>query len=238
MTGEALYEAIEQIDERYIEEAAAFRSRKTTVFHRMGWIAACLCLAAVGSVMLLSRFTQTPPDIGEEPYIIVNKLQTPPAMGDIDVKGEHYIINSQPVYESKEVWTAMKRDFKENIGETYDAFIARIPETMQTNLTYYTFWARSSLPDGAYTLHDYIFDCSSEDSHIRLAISHVGTPMRCWLIGTNAKPSVVNGTEMTVSGSHDDYYVTFEKNGIYYDLEAHALTLSQLEELLLSLTAE
>lgn len=228
-------DAISEIDDKYYEEAANYQHKPHA------WVRWVSITAGLG-IMLLALFFILPnyfnqqgvtspdnPNSGTE--LVVNHLDTPPSIPDVDVQLTHY--DKLPY----DMWKSVEKDFYAFANISYDDFVALIPEAFRTNITFYSLATKdykASEQDDQYSLHDYVFDCQSNDgAQVTIALCNFEAPIRdCFIDDENPQISNVNETPVTIYGYNNMYMIHFSHKGINYDIETKDMDLNQLQELL------
>lgn len=163
--------------------------------------------------------------------LVVNQLNAPPFMADVDVQLTHY--DKLPY----DAWKLIEEEFYTFANISYNDFASLIPEKFSANMTFYALAAKGYKDpeqDNEYRLHDYVFDCQSDDGvQVTIALCNFETPIRdCFIHDENPKVSSVNGIPVTIYGYGSMYMVNFSYKGINYDIETADMDLDQLQELL------
>ena len=260
MREDIIFEAMGLIGDKYYEEAAKPR-RERRLLIKWGAAAATAAAAAVIAFAVLPHFPgaqeAVPPDGagdavfddgqqgepgGESPEtgsvdIRVNELDPASVTADMDVQYTDY--DKLPY----DVWQQVEAAFYGLIGVSYDDFTAKIPEYLRENMTFRSRATRGwkdGQPVGEYTLHDYVFECGTEEGpHAEIAICGFEEPLRnLYFMTDDPAVSDINGTQAVIYGYDDvEYFTSFCHNGVYYDIETTGMDLDSLVELLLSITS-
>ena len=251
MNAKLFSEAMSEVNDKYYEEAANYHCKKH------GWVkwssmAACLAVVLFTAFSVLPNYLNqqgtTPPDnpnsvITDNPNnasqppsdggveLVVNQLDAAPFMVDVDVKLTHY--DKLPY----DVWKLIEEDFYTFANISYDDFVALIPEKFRMDMTFYSLATKGykdSEQDDEYRLHDYVFDCQSDEGvQVTIALCNFEAPIRdCFIHDENPEVSSVNGTPVTIYGYDNMYMANFSYKGVNYDIETKDLDLNQLQELL------
>ena len=177
----------------------------------------------------VGRPVQLARDGGAE--LVVNQLDAAPFMVDVDVKLTHY---DKIPYDA---WKLIEEDFYIFANISYDDFVTRIPEKFRMNMNFYSLATKGykdSGQDDEYRLHDYVFDCQSDEGvKVTIALCNFEAPIRdSFIHDENPEVSSVNGTPVTIYGYDNMYMVNFSYEGVNYDIETRDIELNQLQELL------
>ena len=251
MTTKLFSEAISKVGDKYYEEAENYHCKKH------GWVkwsamAACLTVVLFTAFSVLPNYfhqqgttppnnpngvitdtsdhaAQSPGDGGAE--LVVNQLDAAPFMVDVDVKLTHY---DKIPYDA---WKLIEEDFYIFANISYDDFVTRIPEKFRMNMNFYSLATKGykdSGQDDEYRLHDYVFDCQSDEGvKVTIALCNFEAPIRdSFIHDENPEVSSVNGTPVTIYGYDNMYMVNFSYEGVNYDIETRDIELNQLQELL------
>lgn len=244
-------EAMSEVNDKYYEEAENYHCKKH------GWVkwsamAACFTAVLFSALSVLPKYLDQqgtiPPDnpnsvITDNPNnapqspsgggfeLVVNQLDAAPFMADVDVKLTHY--DKIPY----DVWKLIEEDFYTFANISYDDFVALIPEKFRMDMTFYSLATKGykdSEQDDEYRLHDYVFDCQSDEGvQVTIALCNFEAPIRDYFIhDENPEVSSVNGTPVTIYGYDNMYMANFSYEGVNYDIETKNLDLNQLQELL------
>lgn len=88
-------------------------------------------------------------------------------------------------------------------------------------------------------LHDYVLCYTKDDvGTIEIAFSEVGAPLRDYFMNSQNEVSKIGEVEVVISQFEDKYLVTFDIDGLYFDIETKGITESELVELLNSIIIE
>ena len=87
-----------------------------------------------------------------------------------------------------------------------------------------------------YTIvHDYILLYEKgENQQIRIACSELGEPIRDYGISKGEESTKLGEQEFNICQNEGRYFVTFQLNGLYWDMETVGVTEKELKDLLLS----
>lgn len=73
---------------------------------------------------------------------------------------------------------------------------------------------------------------------IEIAFSEVGAPLRDYFMNSQNEVSKIGEVEVVISQFEDKYLVTFDIDGLYFDIETKGISESELVELLNSIIIE
>lgn len=119
----------------------------------------------------------------------------------------------------------------------------KLPEDMKFSSSY-AVYIREDLKENEYNLlHDYIFSYQNGDAtrSLKISFSKLEAPLRdCILLDENEKEnaekfSKIGATDLKISHWEEMYMITFEKDGLYFDIETKAMKLEEVVELLKSI---
>lgn len=256
MNKDQILDAIGAINDEAIADARAYRRPKFRRLVKWSGMAACLAVVLFTAFSVLPHYLHqqgtTPPDdfnngiagtpdknthqspSGSNVELVVNQLDAPPSMVDVDVELTHY--DKIPY----DVWKLVEEDFYTFANISYDDFVALIPEEYRMNMAFYSLATKGykdSEQDDEYRLHDYVFDCQSDDGvQVTIALCNFEAPIRdCFISDENPEVSNVNGTPVIIYGYDNMYMVNFSYEGINYDIETKDMELDQLQELLVNI---
>lgn len=106
----------------------------------------------------------------------------------------------------------------------------------------YNVYTRSDINSDEYdTLHDYVFYYQKDDGekNINLVFSEIEEPLRDYYINnTMHKKSKIGDIELLISQFNTTYIVTFNNNGINFDIETNNISENELVELLESIIVQ
>ncbi len=87
-----------------------------------------------------------------------------------------------------------------------------------------------------YTIvHDYILLAEKgENQQIRIACSELGEPIRDYGLSKGEENTKIGEQEFNICKNDGRYFVTFQLNGLYWDIETTGVTEKELKDLLLS----
>ncbi len=233
-------EAVGNISEKYIEEAAQYRPKsRRGIIAASAAAAAVLILAVTAALLPLSKQlnpavsksdTDTHYSAEAEDIIRINRDDLSMAVADMDIIIEWYDINDL----SDEV----KDSFENRVGMAWTDFAARIPEgyTAEKMWSYLSRWDENGVRREEYSPFDYRFDISNPSGgRINMAVCGVSEPLRdCIIKCSGASPSRIDGVKMYIYEVGGTYYTIFQGNGIWYDIEAQ-LSISELTEFIKAL---
>ena len=253
MRNDQILDAIGTINDEAIADARAYQRPKSWRLVKWSAMAACLTVVLFTAFSVLPNYFcqqgTTPSDdpnsvIADNPdkntspslnggnaELVVNQLDAPPITADIDVELTHY--DKLPY----DVWQLVEEDFYTFANISYDDFVALIPEEYRMSMAFYSLATKGykdSEQNGEYRLHDYVFDCQSDDGvQVTIALCNFEAPIRdCFIQDENPEVSNMNGTPVTIYGYDSMYMVNFSYEGINYDIETKNMGLNQLQELL------
>ena len=258
MNNGQILDAIGMINDEAIADARAYQRPKSRRLVKWSGMAACLAVVLFTVFSVLPHYLHqqgaTPPDdlnsgIADNPdnnthqpssgsnvELVVNQLEAPPFMVDVDVKLTHY--DKIPY----DVWKLVEENFYTFANISYNDFVSRIPEAYRMNMAFYSLATKGykdSEQDDAYKLHDYVLDCQSDDGvQVMIALCNFEAPIRdCFISDENPEVSNVNGTPVTIYGYDNMYMVSFSYEGINYDIETKDMGLDQLQALLANIVS-
>lgn len=237
MKKEALFEAIEGIDDHYVREAHTSNAkRKAFVWGKWIAVAASLTIVVFGLSFMNRIANSLPPnDVSTSPPDSVNHIVVNQAGGLLqqDIDARYFYYNEL----SPEEKDAFSLAFQENTGINYQDFTAKLPESL-TVTTFSSLHVRKWQPSlSEYEFHDYILDCRTEKkAEVTIAFSPINAPLKCCIERTeNPILSQINGIDVEIHGWNESFIALFQYNGLYYDIEMTHFTIEELEELLSSL---
>ena len=237
MKKEALFEAIEGIDDYYVREAHTSNAkRKAFVWGKWIAVAASLTFVVFGLSFMNRIANPLPPDnVSSLPPDPVNHIVVNQAKGEVnvDIDARYFYYNELSPVEKDAFLLA----FQENIGINYQDFTAKLPESL-TVTSFYSLHVRKWQPTlSAYAFHDYILDCRTEkNAEVTIALSPINAPLKCCIERTeNPILSQINGVDVEIHGWNESFIALFQHKGLYYDIETTHFTIEELEELLSSL---
>lgn len=106
----------------------------------------------------------------------------------------------------------------------------------------YNVYTRSNINSDEYDmLHDYVFYYQKDDGekNINLTFSEIEEPIRDYYIeNTISKKSKIGDIELLISQFNTTYIVTFNNNGINFDIETNNISENELVELLESIIVQ
>lgn len=169
--------------------------------------------------------------------LVVNNSVGQSVAADMDVQYSFY--GNLP----EQAWQAAKEEFHTITGMEYDEFVMKIPEELNTVCDFYSLSTRgykNGELEKEYKLHDYVFDCKTEDGkQAIIAICTFEKPLRdCIFQCDNPEMSEINGVPLVIHGCESTYMVQFSYHGVNYDIETRNMDLEGLESLLTGLLAE
>ena len=229
MKNEKLLNAMENISDDYIEEAAALKKRKKkSRFIAIGSLAACLMMAAIIIPVLSKNQKVENISVGttSSQFIInVNNIKESTAMSlDMDVE----CINLLEKMSSDDRQSVLD-SFKEATHISYDDFIGRIPADFELT-DFHSINTKEAV-------HDYVFEYSKGDGRITAAVCGFEAPLRDYyfVIDDGSTPSYINDTEVKFYRVNDSYMVEFLYSGAHYDIESAGVSLEDLTRFLAGL---
>ncbi len=224
MKKEDIENAVSGISDGHIKEACEYRKSGTK--WKIAASAAAVFAVVIGAVIAIigtSPKTATP-DTGLSAsesgtdIINVNKDDLMVATADMDIQIEWY--------DTDNLTTETIESFEERVGVSYSDFTAKFPEGYKINYlwSYLSRWDENGVRHEEYTPFDYRFELAPPSGgNMIVAVCGVREPLRdCIIRGENDIPSKINGVEMYIYKTLDEYYVFFESGGIYYDIVAKA----------------
>lgn len=234
MKKEIISEALNDISENYIAEAAEYR--KKSIIKIAAAVSAAVLALVVGVIIIAGR--------GNEPKMLsqsdssygicINTDDISMAMADMDIQIEWYEIEN--------ISDEVKQSFEDRVGESPEEFFSRLPE----NFTVTKLWSYLARHDEngvrheEYRPYDYRMEIKSPaGGRIRLAVCCKDNPLRdCIIVCDNARPSYINDTELYIYKFGESYFTCFESGGKYYDIEGESISEEELVKLISSLTTE
>lgn len=250
MKSEHILDALGQVKEEYIAEAAPTKNAGRTHL-RVSRIAAAVCaiLVLAAAILLYPHIIRNPNPSSEpgalqsgsndaehssKPRIVVNQLDGL-TTADMDVQFSYYDGLSA------DVWESVCEDFRQFTGIRYEDFASVLTNYGTVNHFYSMAGRTDSAIDSAdaYQLHDYIFDCQTQDGgNITVAICPFEEPLRdCFIITDNPEQSEIDGVSLVIYGYNNYYLVRFSTQNLYYDIETTDVSLDELQSLLTDLIA-
>ena len=173
----------------------------------------CVCLLFIASLLLKPNVNEI--KNGENILYIHEKKQSEFINQDLDVRiSDSTSFNSIMMY-SKFPFLKELENYK---NYEWDIYFMYIRENINSN--------------NYSILHDYVVTMKNDESNINIAFSEIEPPLRCVIVESNKKESLVNNVKMVIQQFNDSYYVNFSHNGIYYDIEAMGTHLDDLVEIL------
>lgn len=137
----------------------------------------------------------------------------------------------------KKLDAEMKNLELENLPEKF-VFIddVKLPEEYKLEGAYNIFTKEDVNIKKYNLLHDYVLCYAKDDvGTIEIAFSEVGAPLRDYFINSQNEVSKIGEVEIVISQFEDKYLVSFDINGLYFDIETNGITESELVELLSSI---
>ncbi len=269
MKKDDLFDILGDINQQYVEEAHRGRmSKHKAVWRSWAITAACLALLLIAGIPVtkyLFPSTASPSptpepvqtegmskpipelqsahaessdkeeaSVGEQnsTLLVVNEVNSI-IISDIDV--EYSFPDKLP----EAVWTSILDEFQDTIGNSYDEFTMRFPDTWEV-VNFYCLSTRGYKADGVgdeYRLHDYVFECQTgQGGEATIALCTFEAPLRDYFIECeNSKQSNINGVPLTIYGYESSYMVQFSYENVNYDIETNNIALEELEALLTSI---
>ena len=228
MKTETFCELFGEIDEKYLLEAReALKGRRPV---RWGMLAACVCHALIGAIVLprLGGTMEEPAVQTGELCLVVNEVEQIGKM-DLDVRISRYQDLSAQEQE------AMLLAFEQALGLDYEAVTARLPAAYHQQ-SFYSVDAPAVPGSGVYQPHDYVLEYQTEaGGSVTLALCAGEAPLRDYFFEESLKESEIHGVSAVVCRMQDSFLVQFSHAGVCYDVETKNISLEELEELLVSL---
>lgn len=237
MKAEEFAQVLGGIREEYLAEAEGFRRGRKPGWGRWAALAACLGLLAAGAWLAPGGIATGPGGTsGAEVSVsgngsaapgnrlVVNEAESILGL-DMDVRIRSYGGLSEAER------AAVMEEFAEATGLDYETLLGRIPAAFAGED-----FLSVDAPAGAgtYAPHDYVFTFRTEDGGTaRVAVCAGGEPLRdCLLLCEDPEISQVGGEDVVICGDGGRYMAQFTHEGVGYDVEAKAVSLAELEELL------
>lgn len=242
MNKEKISEAVGNISDRHVSEAAEYKAkRKTGKFIAIASSAAVVAIVFAVTALLGNSHSQPPLSETDTPKppvastaepsqndIHINRDDLMMAVADMDIQIEHYDVNAL----SEEV----RDGFESRVGVSYDEFVSRLPEgyTAENLWSYLTRWRENGERQEEYTPFDYrLFISTPSEGTVNMAVCGAAQPLRdCIIKCDNDVPSYIKGVEMYIYGFGSEYYVFFESGGIWYDMEVETESEDELIRLI------
>lgn len=112
----------------------------------------------------------------------------------------------------------------------------KLPEGYRLEGAYNIFTKEDANVKEYNLLHDYVLCYAKEDvSTIEIAFSEVSVPLRDYFINSQNEISKIGEVEVIISQLEDKYLVTFNINGLYFDVETKGISESELVDLISSI---
>lgn len=235
MKKEELYEALNEINEVYINEAHLCVKKNTgVIWFRWATVSACLCLIAAMFIMpkLHAFFIGPNSQSNSNSNVSINNTDKKNILrvntvnrlviADMDVQFTFYSELSEDVI----------LQFRNAAGIDYNEFITKIPDGFTTEQFYSVDVPSNSTAQ--YLPHDFVFEYRiNNGGEIKIAICAKEEPLRdCFVVCDNPKQSEINDIPVTIMEYQETYLVCFSWQNINYDIEAKNITLQILEDLL------
>ena len=226
MTKEKLYEALGGIDEKYVKEARECQRAKKPGWFKGGVLAACLCLAALGSAAVWQLAADRNAVQPGRVNLVVNEVENGTQL-DMDVKISHY------TDASGEEWEAAMEAFGQATGMSYEEFTKKLPASYRQT-AFYSVDAPAVPKSGEYVPHDYVLEfLTKTDGKVKISICAEEEPLRdCFFLCEDPKESKVNGTAVLVYSVQGRFMAQFSHGAVQYDIDAQGIPLEELEDLL------
>lgn len=253
MKQEELFTLIGEVDDKLAEDA--YRpSPPTRKIQWLKWGAAAACLCLVLAAVLLPHsapFADAVDPQKDNPagpansgagsadqtainHFVVNPIENSTAL-DLDVTFTYYSDLSQPEQDH------MLDAFQRAAAIDYDSFLSRIPKQFLLQ-SFYAVNAPSVAAPKEYRPHDYVLVYQTQaGGQASISLSPLEPPLRCYFSMDDApQKSEVNGVPVVICGSssNDFFTASFTHEGIYYDIETEHLSLTALEDLLVSILTD
>lgn len=180
---------------------------------------------------------QNPQEILQEDVeLVVNQVSEFPITSDVDVEISTY--DELPHDELK----LIEEEFFSYTGISFEDFVTFIPEELRENLSFYSLATRGykdAEMDNEYRLHDYVFDCHSNNgTQLTIALCNFEEPVRdCFIHDENPEVSNIHGIPTIIYEYENTYMVQFSYGGVYYDIETTNMSLDTLEALLVDIVS-
>ncbi len=230
MKKEDIENAVNGISDRHIKEACDYK--KSGIKWKIAASAAAVFAVVIAAVIVIigtSPKTAAPdtglsaPESGTD-IINVNKDDLMVAVADMDIQIEWY--------DPENLTDETIESFEDRVGVSYSELTARFPEGYKIKYlwSYLSRWDENGVRHEEYTPFDYRFELAAPSGgSVIMAVCGVGEPLRdCIIRGENDIPSEINGVEMYIYKTLDQYYVLFESGGIYYDIVAKVSSEEEL----------
>lgn len=236
MTNKKLYEVLCDIDEKYIQEANEYHKAKKPVWFKWGAVAALLCIAVFGYIVLQQRSVPSETTIGhppettighqEDPALVINPVDRVTQV-DLDVKISPYDELSA------DEWQAAADVFEQAIGMRYEDFTNKLPESYRQT-AFYSIDAPAVPKDGSYVPHDYVFEFLTEaGGEVEITICGKEEPLTDhFFLCEHPKESSINGTSVVIYDVQDSFVVRFLYQNVNYAIETRSISLEEVQELL------
>lgn len=115
----------------------------------------------------------------------------------------------------------------------------KVPEGYSLENSYQVYVKTDPKKEEYDLLHDFVFNYRKDSSNIiTLACSELETPLRDYLIEEKGKVSKIGEVDLIIYQYERTYMVTFQWQGIYFDLETTGLTKDEFVDLLQSIIEE
>lgn len=250
MRGDNLLDNMAFIDPELVAEAEAAHCSKGKFWFNHIASAACLALIITACISACRWFLP----LGKDNLTIDGQLSTAVVIEDIDnaITREprvHLVVNevAEPLSTDRIVFVGLFDDsnqqelaeFQDFIGTTYEDFVNRIPSLflLQYIQTHHNGKADDSGVIKEGTLESYHLHYRTENGgSVSIAISSLGEPQRgAFFPDNNPCQSYIEDTSLIIRKNNRSFWVQFEYDGIYYDIETADVSQSELTALLISL---
>lgn len=241
-----ILDLLNDVDDKYIIEAAQDNKKKKPVFYKGLAAAACFCFIITGSFLAINYFQ--PDSFPNNPSLsastenssihtnklIINELSSPPS--EVDIKTKYETAAAKIPYD---VWKAVVAAFESFSGKDLESFNAMVPPQFK----HCGFFPASlrGYKDGhledLWKYYDYVFSYVTETGgEAYIALSSEDLSSRLFTI-TDNHPDLteINGIQFTVFSYESSFYVSFYHNHVNYDIKTTDVSSEDLYELLQSI---
>lgn len=250
MRGDTLLDNLAFIDPELVAEAEAAHCSKGKIWMNRIALAACLVLIITACISTWRWFFP----VGKDNLTIGGQLNTPVVIENMDntIGREprvHLVVNevAEPISTDRIVFIGLFDDsnqqelieFQDFIGITYEDFVNRIPSLF---LLQYTQAHHNGKADDSGVIKEgdlesyHLYYRTENDGSVSIAISSLGEPQRGAFFSDNSPcQSYIEDTSLIIRKNNRSFWVQFEYDGIYYDIETADVSQSELTALLISL---
>lgn len=253
MSKEKLSKAIGEIDEKYIDEAMNYKSKKVIPFARLLPFVACFCIMFVAALLLPSVIKSNNVTNVKKP---VTTGQTVTNSADKINKGydtyggeveNNFVVNKIKSVAIEDYAIKEVKSFIKYKGSKLDNIIDQFE--MDTDADYYVI--TSSMPDGfeltdfyalyvenngKKKLHDYVFSFDKGENNITINICPYEKTLSGYFVkGETNKKSKVNNSNVIIYGENSSYYVDYKAYGTTFRVDANGITEKELENMLVNI---